>query len=195
MLALMTISWTISLFVIDDNSCSPFCLHISLCLHLSPFGINGKGWPHTCIWNHWLLFTAPRVNMHYTRTCMYAWISHPFFLWVHPPSSWTQGVLRSLRDLTLGFPYGNHLPCSDQPLLSAIARSSSSILASPHMSFQHLFLHLYWLSLMSCMGNFSRVVSMYTKNIELCAQGNCNYNTSLYDNMQQCDQHGCMSNT
>ena len=33
----------------------PFCLHLSLCLHLSPFGINGKGCPHTCVWNLWSL--------------------------------------------------------------------------------------------------------------------------------------------
>ena len=41
----------------------PFCLHLSLCLHLSPFGINGKGCPHTCAWNLWTLLTAPPVNM------------------------------------------------------------------------------------------------------------------------------------
>ena len=27
----------------------PFCLHLSLCLHFSPFGINGKGCPYLCL--------------------------------------------------------------------------------------------------------------------------------------------------
>ena len=90
---------------------------------------------------------------------------------------------RSLRDLTLGLPYGSHLPYSDQLLLTATALSSSSIPASWHLSFKHLFLHLYWLSLMSCLGNFSRIVSVYSNNLELCAQGHCNYNTSSYDNV------------
>ena len=55
MLASMTISSTISPFVIDDNnSCSP-CKHaplLSSSLPLSsfpPFGINGKGCPHTYV--------------------------------------------------------------------------------------------------------------------------------------------------
>ena len=54
-----------------------FCLHLSLCL-LSPFGINGKGCPHTCLWNLWSLLTTPPVNMHDPRTCLYAWSTHPF---------------------------------------------------------------------------------------------------------------------
>ena len=54
-----------------------FCLHLSLCL-LSPFGINGKGCPHTCLWNLWSLLTAPPVNMHDPRTCLYAWSNHFF---------------------------------------------------------------------------------------------------------------------
>ena len=95
-----------------------FCLHLSLCL-LSPFGINGKGCPHTCLWNLWSLLTTPPVNMHNPRTCLYAWSSY-FLLWVHSLASWTQGVLRSLRDLTLGLPYGIHT-CYDQPLLSVTA--------------------------------------------------------------------------
>jgi len=104
-------------------------------------------------------------------------------------------VLRSLRDLTLGLPYGSHPPWSDQPHLFATVWSSSSIRASWHPCFEHLILHLYWLSLMSRIGNFSRVVSGYSNNLELCAQVHCNYNTSSCDNMQQCDQHCCMSNT
>ena len=59
-------------------ACSPFCLHLSLCLHLSPFGINGKGCPHICAWNLWSLLTAPPVNMHDPWTCLYAWSNHPF---------------------------------------------------------------------------------------------------------------------
>ena len=45
---------------------------LPLWLHLSPFGINGKGCPHTCLWNLWSLLTAPPVNMHDPRTCLYA---------------------------------------------------------------------------------------------------------------------------
>ena len=51
----------------------PFCLHLSLCFHFSPFGINGKGCPHTCVWDLWSLLTAPPINMHNPRTCLYVW--------------------------------------------------------------------------------------------------------------------------
>ena len=120
---------------------------------------------------------------------VFPWIANIYLfsssslLWVHPPALWTQGVLRSLRDLKLGLPYGRHPPCIDQSLLSVTAWSSSSILASWHLSFQDLFLHLYWLSLMCCMRTFSWVVSMYSNILELCSQGHCNYNTSLYENV------------
>ena len=98
-------------------------------------------------------------------------------------------------DLKIGLPYGSHPPCTNQYLLSVTARSSSSILASWNLSFQHLFLYMQWLSLMSCMRTFSWDFFVYSNNIEICAQIHCNHNTSLYNNMQQCDQHGCMSNT
>ena len=176
MLASMTISSTISPFVIDDNnSCSPF-FFISPPLASMEKGVHI---PMSEISNHYSLFPLS-ICMILRPVCMVGVaILSPL---CSSFSLMTQGVLRSLRDLKLGLPYGSHSPCTDQPLLFGTARSSSSILLS-----WHLFLHLYWLSLISCIRKFSWVISMYSNSLELCAQSHYNHNTSLYDNTKQCD--------
>ena len=76
MLASITISSTISPFVINDNSsCSP-CKHASLLSSSLPL------WHQRQRVSTYMdlksLLTTPPVNMHDPRTCLYAWSSHPF---------------------------------------------------------------------------------------------------------------------
>jgi len=162
----------------------PFFL--PFCLISPPLASMAKDVHHTCYLKSLIMVIAPPVNTHDPRTCLYAWSNQPFFFEIHPPASSTQGALRSLRDLTLGFAHMATilLLWSTSPICNCSV--FITILAFGHLSFQHLFLHLYWISLMSCIGRLSKGLFPCTpNNLELCAQGHYNYNTSSYNKYVQ----------